>query len=577
LTDGTPVPLPTGRQFALTWGVSESFGGMTTALLRRSRAFARLSDAPVEILTFDSRDDYPAIDAALRADGRLIDGTTLRNLWDDLTEGAPAALGEMSSKALGAFDPLGFDGARTRIRSDSNGTVLQLDRYRPDGSLAVSDRRDVKGRGRLGGRSIVICDAAGEPVSAHSAARAFYRAWLDRVVGSDDAVFIVDSKTTAPTVAGYVNPRVTRIHVMHNAHLVSEVRPWNTVKASRRETLEQLGAFDAVVVLSQRQRDDVDLMFHLGRRLEVVPNSAPLPAAPPALDRPTLAGCVVGSLDDRKRVAHAVDAVARLRDEGVDVTLDVYGEGPRRDDLEQKIGQTGLVSAVTLHGHRPDAVDRFATASFLLLTSVTEGFPLVLAEAMSRGCIPIAYDIPYGPADIIEDGQSGFLVPPGDVEGLAERVATLSRMSALELDAMRRAAVSAAMEFTDEAVVTRWAEVMVRATEQRLSLHRLTMSATRGRLSRSGPSWRATIDFRLSGADVSPPDLDAAIALHGTDDAVELRVPASAKRTLRHGVWRLTAELPAEMTAWLPAGASFTAHAEVRAAGGFARAAAELR
>ncbi|WP_200914854.1 glycosyltransferase [Arthrobacter sp. Leaf234] len=42
-------------------------------------------------------------------------------------------------------------------------------------------------------------------------------------------------------------------------------------------------------------------------------------------------------------------------------------------------------------------------ASFTLLTSTTEGLPLVLLEAMSGGCLPIAYDIPYGPADLIED------------------------------------------------------------------------------------------------------------------------------------------------------------------------------
>ena len=57
----------------------------------------------------------------------------------------------------------------------------------------------------------------------------------------------------------------------------------------------------------------------------------------------------------------------------------------------------------------------------MLLTSRMEGLPLVLLEAMSVGCIPIAYDMPYGPADIIVDGVNGYLVEAGDIEGWPSR------------------------------------------------------------------------------------------------------------------------------------------------------------
>ncbi|MEJ1230431.1 MAG: glycosyltransferase [Galbitalea sp.] len=68
-----------------------------------------------------------------------------------------------------------------------------------------------------------------------------------------------------------------------------------------------------------------------------------------------------------------------------------------------------------LHGHVPDAVDRLDAAAVLLLTSRHEGQPLVILEALARGCPVVAYDVHYGPGEMIEDGRSGLLVEPGDV------------------------------------------------------------------------------------------------------------------------------------------------------------------
>ncbi len=81
-------------------------------------------------------------------------------------------------------------------------------------------------------------------------------------------------------------------------------------------------------------------------------------------------------------------------------------------------------------GTSSDARRRLATASFLLLTSSLEGFPLVLVEAMAAGCIPIAYDVPYGPSDVIVSGRNGFLVPAGDLDALTRAVAEFLRLPA---------------------------------------------------------------------------------------------------------------------------------------------------
>ena len=75
-----------------------------------------------------------------------------------------------------------------------------------------------------------------------------------------------------------------------------------------------------------------------------------------------------------------------------------------------------------LRGHHPTARDRMWTATAFLMSSRNEGYPLASLESMARGCPVISYDIKYGPREQITEGVDGFLVEPGDIEGLAERM-----------------------------------------------------------------------------------------------------------------------------------------------------------
>lgn len=468
--------LPAGRQYALTWAIEDSWGGMTSAMLHRSRAFVRLGRRPVSVLTFDPDPDYPARETRLRADGRLIEGMTLLNLWDWLRE-HPLPGGSLALEKH-PFTPLSElpeapdetfverrrgDAVLSRVRRSTSGDVLQTDHFRVDGSLLLSERRDVAERGVLGGKSVVLCDRDGHPVRSWGRIAHLYRAWLDALTRRHPSFLVVDSKTVARWVLEYRRAHAVTVHVVHASHLVGLERPHGRLRESRRAVFENLSAFDAVAVLTPRQRDDIIALLGSQDNLEVVPNSRDLPAAPPLTGRPAGAGVMLASLTARKRVQHAIEAVTALRARGVDVELDVWGEGEKREQLAE-VADDG----VRLRGHAPDAVTRLEEASFLLSTSTSEGFPLVLVEALAAGCIPIAYDIPYGPADIIEDGVNGFLVPAGDVAGLADAVARLVAMSEDERVRMRAAAVKSARRFTDASVTREWGRVMRRARRRKL-------------------------------------------------------------------------------------------------------------
>ena len=113
-------------------------------------------------------------------------------------------------------------------------------------------------------------------------------------------------------------------------------------------------------------------------------------------------------------------------------------------------------SAITLRGYTARAAQHFAEASFSLMTSLTEGQSLVLLESMAAGCVPISYDIRYGPEELIVDGETGFLVSPGDLDALIETIRRYLSLPNRKLRRLRRQCQERLAAFSDAEVYARW-------------------------------------------------------------------------------------------------------------------------
>ena len=413
----------------------------------------------------------------MRDRGDFVDGMRLLNLWDWLRDHVVAS-GEPGRLDLERhpFTPLGPDGVatterggatltRTRFAADGT-TVLQVDHVREDGTLLLSDRRDVGNDGGLGGRSIVLCDRDGAPVRSWGGSWSLYRWWLDRLRAHERTFMIVDSKTVASFAMTYRRRKATVVHVVHASHLANAQSPDGPLRESRRAVFEHLDTFDSVVLLTERQRRRSRPVRRGSAALAVIPNGRDFPRAS-SLDRPQGRGIVLASLTTRKRVHHAITAALRVGATAPGLTLDVYGDGPERQRLVDLSSASGAGdAAIRLHGHDPGAPSQLLDASFIVATGTSEGFPLVLVEAMAAGCIPIAYDARYGPSDVIAHGRNGFLVPPGDLDALADAIRTVATMPPWRARWMRRAARRTARAYSDVAITRRWAAEL-RAAEAR--------------------------------------------------------------------------------------------------------------
>jgi glycosyltransferase involved in cell wall biosynthesis len=121
----------------------------------------------------------------------------------------------------------------------------------------------------------------------------------------------------------------------------------------------------------------------------------------------------------------------------------IVGEGEDRPILEALARELGIEHRVHLLGHRDNPFPYMKPASFFVLSSIWEGFGLVVLEAMTLGLACVATDCPSGPGEILGGGEYGLLIRPGDVEGLAEAMRKLSRNQALREDLGRRSLLRA--------------------------------------------------------------------------------------------------------------------------------------
>jgi glycosyltransferase involved in cell wall biosynthesis len=196
------------------------------------------------------------------------------------------------------------------------------------------------------------------------------------------------------------------------------------------------------------------------RRLGVpVSPSLSRPETPPP-QRPVL--LAVGRLHAVKNYTFLLQACFLLRESGTKVRCLIAGEGPERRKLEWLIEELQLTDVVTLLGHVPhDRIDRYyETADLVVLTSHSEGIPLVLMEAMAWGKIVLAPAI-NGIPELVADGKTGFLYKPGALEEFVWRVEEICR-SLNALDPVRRAArVHVQSEFNQQKNLQRFADLFL--------------------------------------------------------------------------------------------------------------------
>jgi glycosyltransferase involved in cell wall biosynthesis len=256
-------------------------------------------------------------------------------------------------------------------------------------------------------------------------------------------------------------PLVTTIHGWSNRGGLSKIGLYEWLDGL------VLARLDGVVAVSQGMTAHPRLAGRPGLPLRVIKNAVPRTERQPVheLDQEILSFCKqrvtigsIGRLSPDKGQALLLHALSDLNESGSDLGLVILGEGPERKTLERLIDRLQLQDRVRLPGFRSAARDYLPEFGLFALPSFTEGLPITLLETMQCGT-PIVASRVGGIPELLDGGQAGLLIEPGDAAGLTaaiRQVVDAADDARLRAD---RAREIVELEYTSERMVRRYSDL----------------------------------------------------------------------------------------------------------------------
>ena len=209
---------------------------------------------------------------------------------------------------------------------------------------------------------------------------------------------------------------------------------------------------DQTVLLTN---EDKELHWKEKNKVSVIPNpiifQSPYPPSTTKEKRVIAAGRLVF----QKNFSSLIRAWKQVAEIHPDWILEIYGEGGLKIELESLITELDLKKNVFLKGKTTDIFRAMSNSSIYVLSSIYEGLPLVILEAMSCGLPVISYACPCGPKDIITDGKNGVLVNVNDEITLANKINLLIENEELRKQ-MSDAAKIKAKQYNIENITSKW-------------------------------------------------------------------------------------------------------------------------
>lgn len=177
---------------------------------------------------------------------------------------------------------------------------------------------------------------------------------------------------------------------------------------------------DALVLLTKQDAD----CWQGTTKTYVIPNSLPFYPQESSTCENKRAICV-GRLSEQKGMEYLIEAWSYVHKNHPDWKLDIYGYGELKEEMTRSIATLDLTDVISINEPTNEIIQKYLESSIYIMSSRFEGFGMVLLEAMACGVPCISFDCPYGPADIIRNGEDGFLVEHLNTRALANSICQL--------------------------------------------------------------------------------------------------------------------------------------------------------
>ncbi len=198
--------------------------------------------------------------------------------------------------------------------------------------------------------------------------------------------------------------------------------------------------------------------------IEVIPNANSFVSSKQS-DLESKRVIAVGRYDYQKGFDELINIWKGVHIKHPDWSLDIFGHGPLKDELQGLIDQLGLTKTINLCATVKNIEQEYLNSSILAMTSRYEGLPMTLLEAQVCGLPLVAYACKCGPRDIIKDGINGYLIEENAQERMVEKLVYLMNDEELRKQ-MGEASCKLSDNFSEDQIMQQWIDLFKKVSEK---------------------------------------------------------------------------------------------------------------
>lgn len=174
---------------------------------------------------------------------------------------------------------------------------------------------------------------------------------------------------------------------------------------------------------------------------------------------------IVGRYTEAKGYDYMIEAWRIIHQKHPDWTIHTFAMGEDEEKVRAKIHSYGLQDTIIMNPPTDNIMEEYLNSSICVVSSVFEGFSMVLIEAMACGLPCVSFDCPYGPRNIIKDGEDGYLIEYLNIQALADGICKLIEDKELR-KSMGRKGRGNVLRFSREKVMQQWVDLFESLTRK---------------------------------------------------------------------------------------------------------------
>ena len=320
------------------------------------------------------------------------------------------------------------------------------------------------------GLSLFLFTRNSEKVQRFANLWAWRRAWLEELIAACETkpFVIADGATTPPNLLKLPRGKAAVAAMIHTHHKTGS----GELGEGFSDYFDKLECFDAVITTTEEQRDDIRSEYGAAQTVIAIPHALPsidVSRQLRATERDPQRVVSVSRLMRGKRIDDALQVFKLVSAKVPTATFEIFGAGLAEDqgevvqELKNVVDELGLREKVRFRGHTSQPLTEMAASGVLLFTSQSEAWGYTVAESLMAGTPVVSYSCEYGPADLISDGEDGFLVEVGDIKQAAKKLTWLLKNEARALEFGQHGKAKLQQKFSDSSILQAWENVFERA------------------------------------------------------------------------------------------------------------------